>query len=68
MFSALLTFIGNGLSGVFGLIGNAMSGGVNLFYDAGAITELGEVLLLSAVVGLALFGIRFIRGAIPFLK
>ena len=70
MFSAILTYISNGLTDVFDLIGDALTGGIALFWDAStsALTDLGEVMLLSAVVGLVLFGIRFIRRMIPFVK
>jgi hypothetical protein len=70
MLSAILTYIGNGITDVFDLFGDVLVGGVALFWNSttSALTELGEVMLLSAIVGLVLFGIRFIRRMIPFVK
>ena len=70
MFEAILSYIGSGIAGVIDLFANAMGSGIGLFWDetATALTGLGELMLLSAVVGLALFGIKFIRGMIPFVK
>lgn len=74
MFEAILDYIGAGISGVISLFGQAMGSGISLFWDeslntgAGGLTSLGELLLLSAIVGLALFGIKFIRSMIPFVK
>ena len=70
MLSAITNFISNGLTSVFGVFTNALTGGIALFWDStnSALTDLGEVMLLSAVVGLVLFGIRFIRRMIPFVK
>lgn len=70
MFSTILSFISNELPSVFTVIGNALGGAIAVFWDAtnSQLTDLGEVMLLSAVVGLVLFGIRFIRRMIPFVK
>lgn len=74
MFQAILTYIGDGIAGVIDLFAKAMGSGIGLFWDetlntgAGGLTQLGEILLLSAIVGLALFGIKFIRSMIPFVK
>ncbi|MFW6046906.1 MAG: hypothetical protein ACOCP4_03860 [Candidatus Woesearchaeota archaeon] len=67
MLQAILDFIGDGIGGVMDLFGDAMTGFVALVYDGSAITELGELLLMGAVVGMALFGIRFVRSMIPFV-
>jgi hypothetical protein len=70
MFGALIQYISNGIGDVFALFGDVLVGGVSLFWDSGAeeLTQLGEIMLLSAIVGLVLFGIRFIRNVIPFVK
>jgi hypothetical protein len=70
MFEAILTYIGAGLGGVFGLFTNVFNDGIGLFWDdtLSQLTQLGELLVLSAIVGLAMFGMRFIRGMIPFVK
>jgi hypothetical protein len=70
MFSALIDYIGAGITDVFSLFGDVLGGGIALFWDEslGSLTNLGEVMLLSSIVGLVLFGIRFIRNVIPFVK
>jgi hypothetical protein len=70
MFSALIDYIGAGITDVFSLFGEVLGGGIALFWDEslGSLTNLGEVMLLSAIVGLVLFGIQFIRNTIPFIK
>lgn len=70
MFSAILTFLGTGITDVFDFFGDVMTGGISLFYDSvgTSLTELGELLLIGALVGLALWGISFVRSMIPFLK
>ena len=70
MFSSILSYISTELPSVFTVIGNALTGAISVFWDAtnSQLTDLGEVMLLSAVVGLVLFGIRFIRRMIPFVK
>ena len=67
MFSAILTYIGNGITDVFTLFGSVFSGGIALFWDGTALTDLGEIMLLGAIVGLVLMGIKFIRSMIPFV-
>jgi hypothetical protein len=70
MFSALIDYIGAGITDVFSLFGEVLGGGIALFWDEslGSLTNLGEVMLLSSIVGLVLFGIQFIRNTIPFIK
>jgi hypothetical protein len=70
MFGALIDYIGAGVTDVFSLFGEVLGGGIALFWDESIseLTNLGEVMLLSAIVGLVLFGIKFIRNVIPFVK
>lgn len=70
MFDAILDFLETGITGVFDLITKIFDGGVDMFYDSVglALTTLGELLLLGALVGLAIWGINFIRSMIPFLR
>lgn len=69
MFNDIITFLGDGISSVFGLFGDVMTGGIGLIWESGTgLTVLGELLLLGAIVGLVLFGIRFVRSLIPFVR
>lgn len=70
MFSDILTFLSTGITDVFTFFADVFGGGIGMFYDSvgGALTELGELLLLGALVGLSLWGIKFVRSMIPFLK
>jgi hypothetical protein len=70
MFGAILSYLSDGIADVFALFADVLVGGVSLFWDntAQSLTQLGEIMLLSAIVGLVLFGIRFIRNVIPFVK
>ena len=70
MLNAITAYLSEGLSAVFSLFGDAMGGGIALFWNAteSALTSLGEIMLLTAIVGLVVFGIKFIRSAIPFVK
>ena len=69
MFNAILDFLGSGIAAVFTLFGNVFTGGIGLIWVEGTgLTDLGELLLLGAVVGLALWGINFVRSMIPFLR
>jgi hypothetical protein len=70
MFGALIQYISDGISDVFSLFGDVLGGGIALFWNEtnSELTNLGEVMLLSAIVGLVLFGIQFIRNTIPFIK
>jgi len=70
MFSGILTWLSTNVGAVFTFFGDLLGGPISLFWDSttSALTELGELLLMGALVGLALFAIRWVRGVIPFLK
>ena len=68
MFDAILQFLTDGIGAVFTFFGDVLTGGISLFYTESAITELGELLLLGALVGLAYWGIKFVRSMIPFVR
>jgi len=76
MFSDIMTWLGDNVSAVFELLGDVLAGPIAMFWtaspDAGVtpseLTELGELLLMGALIGLAYFAIRFVRSMIPFLK
>ena len=74
MLNVILTFLGDGMASVFTFFGNVFGGGISVFYDAtlnagaGGMTEVGELLLLGALIGLALWGLNFVRSMIPFLR
>lgn len=71
MFAVIVAFLKTGLTSVFDLFSSAFTGFIGMIYvktPAPALTELGELLLMGAVVGLAYMGIRFVRSMIPFVK
>jgi hypothetical protein len=45
-----------------------MGGGVGIIWDGTALTDAGELLLMSSLVGLGLFAINFAVRLIPFVK
>jgi len=73
-FETILSYVGNGAEAVFAMFGKVLGGPISLFWaspDGTApeeITILGEILLLSAIVGIALFAMKWIRSMIPFLR
>ena len=68
MFDGILSFLTDTIGSVFTFFGNVFTGGIGLFWDGTVVTELGELMLLGAAVGLVLFGIRFVRSMIPFIR
>lgn len=47
---------------------DTICGGANAADDFIALTEAGQLTLFGAAVGLSLYGIRFVRGIIPFTR
>lgn len=74
VFAVIVTFLKTGLTSVFELFGSSFTGFISMIYASPdgtapkALTELGDLLLMGAVVGLAYMGIRFVRSMIPFVK
>ena len=70
MFAVIITFLETNVPDVFDLFLVVLSGGIGVLYDsvAVALTDVGEIVLLSAVVGLAMFGLQWIRSLIPFVR
>lgn len=70
MFDGVLSFLESNLPSVFDFIGEILTGGIGLIWDdsAAELTQLGELTLLGAAVGLAFFGLRWIRSMIPFMR
>jgi len=74
MFASILAFLTTNVSNAFTFIGNLLSGGISLIYadpdGAGvlpyALTELGELILLTSLIGLGLWGLNFVISMIPF--
>jgi len=70
MFDAVLGFLGSGVSAVFGLITDLVTGGIGLFYDSATskMTDFGELALLGAIVGLGFMALNWVFRLIPFAK
>ena len=66
MFSVILTFLSTNVTAAFGFIEDILTGGIALIYDGTALTDLGELVLLTALIGLALWGLNFVISMIPF--
>ena len=69
MFAAIITFLTAGFADVIDLYLAVFNGGITLFYDSvgAALTDVGEVLLMGALVSLAVYGVDLIRSLIPRL-
>lgn len=68
MFNVILTFLETGVTAAFTFIGNLLSGGITLIYDGTALTDLGELVLLTSLIGLGLWGLNFVISMIPFTR
>ena len=69
MFNDVLTFLSDGITAVFTFFGTVFSGGISIFWvTETGLTDLGELLLMGALIGLGLWGINFIRRMIPFVR
>lgn len=70
MFAVVLTFLSTNIGSVFTLIGDVVSGPIPVFYDSvgGALTDVGELTLLGAIIGLGWFGLRWVLKLIPFAR
>lgn len=68
MFQAIITFLETNVSVAFGFLGNILSGGVELLYggEPAALTELGQLVLLTSLIGLGLWGLNFVIKMLPF--
>ena len=66
MFSAILTFLTTNVATAFTFIGDLLEGGITLIYDGTALTQLGQLVLLTALIGLGLWGLNFVISMIPF--
>lgn len=68
MFSAILTFLTTNVATAFTFIGDLLSGGIELIYSGTALTELGQLILLTSLIGLGLWGLNFVISMIPFTR
>jgi len=66
MFASILAFLTTNVSTAFTFIGDLLSGGITLIYDGTALTELGQLVLLTSLIGLGLWGLNFVISMIPF--
>lgn len=64
MVQAIFTAIGSAMTAFAGILGNAFSSMVSLFWNGEALTDVGILLLIAAGVGLVWGAFRFIRGLI----
>lgn len=74
MFSGIISFLNTNAPEVFTLFLTVLGGGIDVLWDStanagsGGLTNVGEITLLSSIVGLAMFGLRWIRSLIPFVN
>ena len=70
MFAEVLSFLETNIPSVFTLITAIVSGPISIFYDSvgGALTDVGELTLLGAIIGLGWFGLRWVLKLIPFAR
>lgn len=70
MFASILNFLTGNVSTAFEFIGDLLTGGIALVYDqtADGLTNLGELILLTSLIGLGLWGLNFVISMIPFTK
>jgi len=76
MFGAILSFLTTNVASAFTFIGGLLQGGIKLIYadpdGVGALpaslTDLGQLILLTALIGLGLWGLNFVISMIPFTK
>ena len=68
MFASSLAFLTTNVAIAFTFIGDLLSGGITLIYDGTALTDLGELVLLTSLIGLGLWGLNFVISMIPFTK
>jgi hypothetical protein len=68
MFASILTFLTTNVATAFTFIGNLLSGGIELIYggEPAALTDLGQLVLLTSLIGLGLWGLNFVISMIPF--
>jgi hypothetical protein len=66
MFASIPAFLTTNVSTAFTFIGGLLSGGITLIYDGTALTELGQLVLLTSLIGLGLWGLNFVISMIPF--
>jgi len=66
MFASILTFLTTNVTTAFTFIGDLLSGGITLIYDGTALTDLGQLVLLTSLIGLGLWGLNFVISMIPF--
>ncbi len=66
MFQAILTFLSTNVTNAFTFLGDLLSGGIALIYADTALTEFGQLILLTSLIGLGLWGLNFVISMIPF--
>ena len=68
MFAVITAFLTTNVATAFTFIGTILTGGISLIYDGTALTDLGELWFLTALIGLGLWGLNYVRDMIPFTR
>lgn len=70
MFQSVLNFLTTNVGNAFEFIGDLLTGGITLIYDSttSQLSELGQLVLLTSLIGLGLWGLNFVISMIPFTK
>ena len=68
MISAIFTFLTTNVPLFLAMLGGFFEDAVGLIYSDAALTDLGELVLLGAIVGLGYFVLRWILSLIPFAR
>ncbi|MEM0173112.1 MAG: hypothetical protein QXI16_01235 [Sulfolobaceae archaeon] len=70
MFQSILDFLSTNVTSAFAFIGDLLTGGVSLIYggEPAGLTDLGQLVLLTALIGLGLWGLNFVISMLPFTR
>ncbi len=60
----IISAVGAWITGIFGWVGNAITGVTTIFYDGESLTIVGVLLLFGLGMTLVFFAINFIKGLI----
>ncbi len=60
----IISAVGAWITGIFGWVGDAITGVTTIFYDGESLTIVGVLLLFGLGMTLVFFAINFIKGLI----